>query len=242
MVHQLDRGPLVLDADLVEAVGDQTIDQHRREPVVGEIAQHTLLGIGRRGEHDAVDPALMQGLDHLELVGRVIVRVGEQDHQAMPGAFGLDRPDDLAEIVVGDGRESEADRVGGRAGQRPGEDVGRVADREDGILHRPRGCRADLAGPVQHVGHGRDRDARPQRDVGHRAQGRLGSSAPSPPAGRSSRPEADATAQNLNVSTFSGVTITAGPSTTSPSAPTVYLPSRPAAKVSPSLPVSLHCA
>ena len=178
VVHQLDRRPLVLDADLVEAVGHQTIDQHRRQPVVGEIAQHALIGIGGRGEHDAVDPALVQRLDHLELVGRIVVRVGQQDHQAVPGAFGLDRADDLAEIVVGDGREGEADRVGGRAGERPGQDVGRVADRADGVLDRAHRRRADLAGPVQHVGHGRDRDARPQRNVGHRRHVSLGSFAP----------------------------------------------------------------
>ena len=49
-------------------------------------------------------------------------------------------------------------------------------------------------------------------------------------------------AQNLNSSTLAGVTMMAGPRTTSPLAPTVYSPSRPALNFSPSLPAILHCA
>ena len=48
--------------------------------------------------------------------------------------------------------------------------------------------------------------------------------------------------QNLNSSTFAGVTIWAGPRITSPLAPTVYSPRRPAVNFSPCLPVILPSA
>ena len=54
---------LILDADLVEAVRDQTVDQHRRQPVVGQVVELVHHLIGHADALDALEALRMSPVD-----------------------------------------------------------------------------------------------------------------------------------------------------------------------------------
>ena len=86
----------IVDADLIERGIERPVDQDARQPRRLQIGERAPLGVGARRQNDAVDPTLMKRGQDLKLARRVVLGVGKEDHHAEPGAFGLDRADDVA--------------------------------------------------------------------------------------------------------------------------------------------------
>ena len=170
IIDQFRHGLAVVDADLIEARIEHAVDEHARDAGLTEKVQARPGGLAARGEDHAVHTALMKGRQHRKFAVRVVLSVGEENHHAELGAFGLDRADDVAEIGIGDGRDRNADRParGGLQGAR--ENIGAVSERVDDRLHGERRLRRDPARPVHDVGYGRNRHARCTRHIRDRGQ------------------------------------------------------------------------
>jgi hypothetical protein len=107
-------------------------------------------------------------LDHPQFDLRIVLRVTQQHHLAKRRAGPLDRGDDVEEMVIGGERYGDADGVGGRAHQRPRQQVRRVAKIGDGALHLRRRRRHDEATAVDDVRNGGERHPRLESHILHR--------------------------------------------------------------------------
>ena len=110
----------------------------------------------------------MQRGQDFKLPSRVILGVGEKNHHAEPGAFGLDRADDVGEIGIGDRRNGDPDGAGRGGLQRARDDVRAIVDRVDDRLYRACRRRRNSSRAVDDMRNGRDRNARLPRHVGNR--------------------------------------------------------------------------
>ena len=190
MPDQLAHRAGALGAHLVMAVADQPVQEDGGHLTAGQILHHRGGFRGRRHDH-AVHAPLVQQLDDLALVLRVVVRIGEQ--QAVAGLQGarLDALEDLGEVRVADRRDRQADRAGAGGDQGAGQGVVGVAELVDRAEHRGAGVGADRTGLVQHMRDRGDGDPRTPRHIRHRRHPALPpracgtTSAPRPPTASS---------------------------------------------------------
>jgi hypothetical protein len=77
VLDELRRRLLVVAADLVERHVHEAVQQHRRDPLLGQISKRVLVRADRRREQHAVHLALGKGAHDPQLVLGVLARVAQ---------------------------------------------------------------------------------------------------------------------------------------------------------------------
>ena len=149
-------------------VGTQTIEQDQAGRSGGEIGVQVIRRRAAPGEDEAVDPPLDQRSHGPQLTLRVLGGVGEQKRDPVLRHSMLDAVHHLGEGRLTGVRDDEADAVGPRPPEGPGERVLPVAGRIDGVEHASLSAGPDMPRPVDDVRDRRQRDACHPRNLNHR--------------------------------------------------------------------------
>ena len=168
MVERQVDAVLVVDADQAGDVGGRLVtDQHRRL-VALEQRQQPSAGQAGAVEDDAVDAAVLEGVQHRLLVRGVLEDVVEEHAVAVLPGGDLGALGDLGVVGVAEVLDDEAEAEAALRRQAAGDAARAVAELVDHLQHPGGGLGAGLPFAVHHPRHGLLGNPGLAGDIGHR--------------------------------------------------------------------------